>query len=163
MEEMQMDSKKDRLYIAYGSNLNLKQMERRCPTAEIVGTALLHNWSLRFRGSRTNAVATIEETKDGKVPVIIWKLQPEDENALDKYEGWPYLYRKEMLPITIAKEQVHAMVYIMNEPGNPYGVPSKRYLNTILEGYKTAGFDINILLYAALDSMKEALQHDRYY
>ena len=28
-------------YIAYGSNLNLRQMARRCPTAKVVGTALL--------------------------------------------------------------------------------------------------------------------------
>ena len=37
---------KDRLYIAYGSNLNLEQMKRRCPTAEVVGTAELKNWRL---------------------------------------------------------------------------------------------------------------------
>ena len=30
---------KDRLYIAYGSNLNLEQMKHRCPTAEVVGAA----------------------------------------------------------------------------------------------------------------------------
>ena len=28
---------KTRLYIAYGSNLNLPQMEYRCPTAKVVG------------------------------------------------------------------------------------------------------------------------------
>jgi len=38
----------DRLYIAYGSNLNLKQMAHRCPTAKVVGTAMLHNWRLAF-------------------------------------------------------------------------------------------------------------------
>lgn len=29
--------RKERFYIAYGSNLNLEQMENRCPTAEVVG------------------------------------------------------------------------------------------------------------------------------
>ena len=38
----------DRLYIAYGSNLNLDQMKRRCPTAEVIGTAELKNWRLWF-------------------------------------------------------------------------------------------------------------------
>ena len=31
----------ERHYIAYGSNLNISQMELRCPNAEIVGTALV--------------------------------------------------------------------------------------------------------------------------
>ena len=33
----------ERLYIAYGSNLNLPQMERRCPTAKVVGTSEIKN------------------------------------------------------------------------------------------------------------------------
>ena len=33
-----MKNSKSKLYIAYGSNLNLEQMKRRCPTAEVVGT-----------------------------------------------------------------------------------------------------------------------------
>ena len=28
-----------KLYIAYGSNLNLEQMANRCPTAKVVGTS----------------------------------------------------------------------------------------------------------------------------
>lgn len=35
---------------------------------------------------------------------------------------------------------VEAMVYIMNE-GHPLGLPSDYYLNVILEGYASAGFD----------------------
>ena len=157
---MQMDNKKDRLYIAYGSNLNLEQMQRRCPTAKIVEKALLCDWSLRFRGSKTGAVATIEKDNGSKVPVIIWKLQLKDEHALDRYEGWPHLYRKETIPVTVAGNKIHAMVYIMNESGNPYGVPSEHYLDTILEGYKTAGFNTDILYKAVLDSMKGGLKYD---
>lgn len=44
---------KDRLYIAYGSNLNLEQMKHRCPTAEVVGAAELRNWRLWFREETT--------------------------------------------------------------------------------------------------------------
>ena len=31
------ERRKGKLYIAYGSNLNLNQMHRRCPTATVVG------------------------------------------------------------------------------------------------------------------------------
>lgn len=147
--------RKDRLYIAYGSNLNLEQMKRRCPTAEIVGASVLRGWRLWFRGGGYSAVATVERGEGFQVPVLIWRLQPEDELALDRYEGFPFLYRKEILRLTVNGKRVRAMIYIMNEAGHPYGAPSLDYLDTIREGYKSAGFDLNILHNAANDS-KEA-------
>lgn len=156
-----MNCKKDRLYIAYGSNLNLRQMENRCPTAENLGAAVLSGWQLRFRGSLKHAVATIEKAEGCTVPVLVWKLQPRDEYALDRYEGFPHLYRKEMLQVILGKEQVSAMAYIMNEPGNPYGIPSPHYLNTIFEGYKTAGFNVTPLVEAANNTpVKEDMTND---
>jgi hypothetical protein len=50
---------------------------------------------------------------------------------------------------------VPAMVYIMNE-GHPYGSPSDYYLNVIMEGYKTAGFDTEILEQAVERSVQLA-------
>lgn len=35
-----------KLYVAYGSNLNIAQMALRCPTAHIYGTGLLKTGSL---------------------------------------------------------------------------------------------------------------------
>lgn len=105
---------KDKFYIAYGSNLNLKQMARRCPTAKAVKATCLHNYRLMFRGKGT-AVATIEKHKGGKVPILIWQLQSNDEHNLDIYEGFPNLYRKETLKVTVNGRRVQAMVYIMNE------------------------------------------------
>lgn len=149
-----MNNRTDRLYIAYGSNLNLRQMERRCPTAEIVDKSELQGWQLRFRGEPLGAVATIEPETGGSVPVLIWKLQPKDEHALDRYEGWPHLYRKESLALTVGSKQLSAMAYIMNEAGYSYNAPSRHYLNTILEGYKAAGFDERILRQAVQASQK---------
>lgn len=148
-------SEKDRLYLAYGSNLNRRQMGRRCPTAEIVGKTFLRGWRLMFRGSRSGAVATVERTPGGRVPVLVWRLQPEDEKSLDIYEGWPHLYRKETLRVTVDKRRVCAMIYIMNETLHPYGTPSKGYFGTILEGYKSAGFEESALWQAVSDSMEE--------
>ncbi len=148
---------KDRLYIAYGSNLNLEQMAHRCPTAEVVGPVVLQNWRLRFRGRNGGAVATIERKRGQRVPVLIWRIQPQDERALDRYEGWPYLYRKETLRLTVNGRRVYAMIYIMNEKGHPYGMPSMGYLCTINAGYQTAGFDSKILI-EAVNNSKEAHQ-----
>lgn len=155
-----MRTSEERLYIAYGSNLNLEQMKRRCPTAEVVGKAVLSNWQLWFRGGSHSAVATIERKQDGKVPVLIWKLRPKDEQALDQYEGFPYLYRKERLRVTVNGRRVYAMAYIMNRAGHPYGSPSSSYLDTIREGYKSAEFDGNILMEAVRRSRRQT--HEGY-
>ena len=37
------------LYFAYGSNINLGQMEYRCPDASVVGPVVLEGWELLFR------------------------------------------------------------------------------------------------------------------
>ena len=46
-------SRKPRLYIAYGSNLNLPQMAFRCPTAEVVGASELKDYELLAAGVRS--------------------------------------------------------------------------------------------------------------
>lgn len=156
-----MSKPKRRLYIAYGSNLNLEQMSQRCPTAQAVGTSILKDWRLLFRGGDTNSVATVERFRGGSVPVLVWQLQPQDETALDRYEGWPSLYRKEILRIRLNGKTVCAMIYIMNEV-RPYGLPNRYYFNTIAEGYESAGFKFGALCKAALDSQAEAEKSTNY-
>ena len=146
-----MKDKEGKLYIAYGSNLNLEQMAHRCPTAQVVGAATLKNWRLMFY-----SVATIERHKGGKVPILVWRIQPRDEQALNYYEGWPCLYSKERLRVTVNGRRVYAMVYIMNTDDRRYCAPGSVYLETIHRGYLDAGFDRGILLKAVEDSDKEA-------
>lgn len=142
----------ERLYIAYGSNLNLGQMAGRCPNAKVVGKAILRGWRLAFRN-----VATIERCNGYTVPVLVWKLQPEDEAALDRYEGWPSLYYKENLKVSLNGKRRTAMVYIMNGNAHPYSPPARSYMRTILEGYESAGFDPGILYRAAGEALTAGL------
>lgn len=132
------------LYIAYGSNLNLGQMAHRCPTAKAVGTAKLQGYELLFRGDGNNAVATVEKKPKSNVPVLIWELEPSDEAALDRYEGYPTFYRKEQVKVRQGRQWLSVMIYIMND-GRPLGTPSRYYYDTILEGYHSARFDVEVL------------------
>ena len=134
-----MRRKKEQLYIAYGSNLNLPQMEHRCPGAEIAGVSEVKGYELLFRG-----VATIEPKEDAKVPVGLWRITPEDEKALDRYEGWPHLYHKEMLQLELEGKPVSAMVYVMNE-GRKAALPAEYYYDVIADGYRSFGLDEKIL------------------
>ena len=152
--------KHNKLYIAYGSNLNQEQMADRCPTAKVVGVGTMEDWRLLFRGAREGAVATVEPFEGGSVPVLVWGITPADEAALDHYEGWPFFYRKETVKVELNGKTVTAMVYIMNE-GRPLGQPSCYYYAAILEGYKDAGFDMDILRQATIDSAQtEETAHD---
>lgn len=144
---------KNKLYLAYGSNLNLKQMANRCPTAKVVGASQINDHRLLFRGAHAGAVATIEPFKGSNVPVLVWEITPVDEAALDRYEGWPFLYRKETIKVKLGGKTVKAMVYIVND-GKPLGQPSCYYYSTILEGYKSASFDVEILRKATTDSVE---------
>ena len=84
-------------YLAYGSNLNVRQMKLRCPTARVVGTAEIKDYELLFKGSQTGSYLTIELKKGGIVPVAVWEVQEQDVRLLDRYEGWPrFYYKKDM-------------------------------------------------------------------
>ncbi|WP_350343234.1 gamma-glutamylcyclotransferase family protein [Proteinivorax tanatarense] len=128
---------------AYGSNLNLRQMAMRCPTAKVYGTGVIHDYQLLFKGAPGNAYLTIEPKKGSKVPVVLWELEPEDENALDRYEGYPSFYGKEMVPVELdSGEIVTTMVYVMTDkiPERIHlSPPSHHYLNIVQEGYKEFG------------------------
>lgn len=143
-----------RIYLAYGSNMNLEQMALRCPTAKLLGPAVLKGWRLAFRGRDGSAVATIEPDEGGEVPVVLWELYPEDEDALDRYEGYPYLYRKEMVEVIFAGRPLEAFAYIMN-PGRKTGRPGARYYKVIKQGYEAAGFDISLLDRAAAETWQK--------
>lgn len=134
----------EKLYIAYGSNLNLSQMAVRCPSAKIYAKGMLNNWKLVYRGRKLNAHATIVRKQDSIVPVLVWKISTEDEKKLDIYEGYPHYYVKKNIMVYINGRKKKAMVYIMNENQLP-GKPSERYIQTILQGYIDNDMDVTIL------------------
>ena len=137
-------SSEKRYYIAYGSNLNVAQMVRRCPGAKPIGTAVLENNTLYFRGSGSGYYLTIEQKSGSKVPVAIWEVTAEDEEALDRYEGFPRFYYKHNFTLTVTAfdekttAELECFAYIMTD-GRDVGLP------TPIQGYKDFGFDTRIL------------------
>ena len=129
-----------KVYLAYGSNLNLEQMGKRCPDAAVIGTTVLKDYQLMFRGGRQSGVATIEMKQGARVPVLLWQITETCEIALDRYEGFPHLYRKKNLMVNLDGDEVVAMAYVMNA-GPPLAMPNAYYYSTILDGYHDCGFD----------------------
>ena len=147
-------------YLAYGSNLSVAQMLRRCPSAIYVGFSCIPGYRPMFRGSRMGNYLTIEPMKKRMVPVLVWKVTDEDEEALDRYEGYPHFYRKETMKVMLRSlanplvaYEVEAFVYIM-KGDRPAGKPSEGYWLVCMEGYLRFGFDTKILERAYRESTK---------
>jgi gamma-glutamylcyclotransferase (GGCT)/AIG2-like uncharacterized protein YtfP len=144
---------KKKIYLAYGSNLNLEQMAFRCPDAKAIGTTKLLGWKLSFRGEQGCAFATIEEHTGSAVPVLLWEISEADERKLDRYEGWPSHYYKQDVQIFLDGKMVTAMVYIMVP--RPLAMPSEWYFKTIQRGYDDCRFSHSAINKALRESQGE--------
>ena len=103
---------------------------------------MVKGWELEFRG-----VATIVPKADSEVPVLLWELDPGDIPALNRYEGFPHLYRQSEIDVELNGETVKGMAYLMNR--GQISPPSQGYLQTIWDGYKANGMDTSYLVEAA--------------
>ena len=149
-----------RYYIAYGSNLNIPQMRMRCPDARIIGTSVIEDYQLLFKGSKTGSYLTIEPMEGAEVPVVIWEVTETDEKALDRYEGYPNFYYKKEMTLDIKGIRTgkvrrrDAFAYIMHEE-RELGIPSWYDVNTCLDGYRAFGFDEKYLFDAIRISRRD--------
>ena len=126
------------LYFAYGSNLNLFQMKRRCKDSVFIKKYELKGYRLNFR-SKYRA-ADVEKSKNSIVPGALFEISKSDEKKLDVYEDFPILYKK--LYFTYYNRTV--MTYIMVNK-TEFRYPTERYLNVVKRGYKDCKLDIKYL------------------
>ena len=116
------------LYFAYGSNLHLFQMKRRCKDSIFLKRINLKNFKLTFR-SKYRA-ADIEQSKNSIVQGGLFEISKSDEKKLDVYEDFPILYKKFYFYYYGKKVMTYTMV-----KKTPFRFPTERYLNVIKRGY----------------------------
>jgi len=127
------------LYMAYGSNLHIRSMMRRCPDAEPIGTRMLNNARLVFRG-----VADLAFEPDHLAPVALWNISTRDEASLDGYEGVSAgIYGRYWIPLGGGYRGRRALVYLMHDTG--IFPPSAHYVSTIRDGYRNFRLDQSFL------------------
>ena len=116
-------------YFAYGSNLDVTQMLRRCPDATDPRAATLadHDWLINERG-----VATVEPLDGAHVYGVLWQISDHDLTVLDSAEGVPIRYRRERMVVQTDDGPAEAWVYVDHrvEPG----APRPGYLERIIDG-----------------------------
>lgn len=125
-----------KIYAAYGSNMNLEQMKKHCPKAKVIGNGELLGYKLTFRG-RNAGFVNVEVDDKENVPIVLWAITKECEMELDRYEGYPKFYKKEVVTIKTVDGEQTAMMYAMNKSyeGMP-AMPSENYFEIIRQGYQ---------------------------
>jgi hypothetical protein len=135
------------LYWAYGSNLCVERIRRRCPAARKARAFAVHDAALVFRG-----VADVVIRTGSVVPGGLWHITPECEAELDRYEGIKQrLYLKRYLPLKIDGQVWKCLFYQM---ATSRGImpPGRDYADTIARGYRDFGLDVRVLNAAIAES-----------
>ena len=144
------------LYFAYGSNINLGQMEYRCPDASVVGPVVLEGWELLFR---RGGFATIAPKEGETVHGLLWSLTRSCERSLDRYESYPRFYDKKMVTVRDSEgRSLSVMAYIMDDRFREPMLPTESYYNGILEGYQQNGLPVSALKKAWEHAVQEVHQ-----
>jgi hypothetical protein len=129
------------LYAAYGSNMDPRQMLERTPHSPHRGTGWIQGWRLTFGGEEfgwEGALATLVEDLTGQVFVSLYDLTPEDEVALDHWEGAAIgLYGKLRARVQTLEGEQLAWFYTLNSWEG--GLPSARYLGILADAAEAAG------------------------
>jgi gamma-glutamylcyclotransferase (GGCT)/AIG2-like uncharacterized protein YtfP len=134
------------LYFAYGSNMDVSAMSRRCPASRPLGIARLarHRFGILEAG-----YATVLRDPAATVHGVLYELALADVAALDRYEDIARgLYRKVVQPV-LRKEgsPVQALVYIGAGPGG--GQPRPGYMEGVIAAAQSAGLPATYLAFLA--------------
>ena len=103
------------LYFAYGENMDVEAMARRCPRSKALGLARLmrHRLAVMREGWLT-------ATRDARANVegVLWTIALADVGALDRFEGLADgLYAKAAQPVVAAGGARRALVYFGTNAG----------------------------------------------
>jgi len=116
------------LYFAYGSNMDVGAMARRCPRSKALGLARLER--RRLAVMREGWLTAVRDSRSA-VHGVLWDLALSDVAALDRYEGVPQgLYAKLMQPVIAGRAPKQAIVYFGVNSGP--GAPRSAYLEEVL-------------------------------
>ncbi|PFH56758.1 hypothetical protein XA68_16041 [Ophiocordyceps unilateralis] len=153
-----------RYYFAYGSNLHMEQMKRRCPKSRYIGRAQLldYRWQINDRGF-ANIVA-----QDGcRVDGLVYEIDAADEAKLDVNEGVAKkAYQKRHLPVLL--HRAHAPLYRrpvswIVAKGGPLAVSrSPSFGPTIGPSPPRQHWESDVLVYISFDYVQDSAPRDEY-
>lgn len=129
------------LYAAYGSNLDAALMSLLAPHSPQRGSGWLVGWRLTFGGEDhgwEGSLCTVVEDPDHQVFVSLYDVPPQDESALDGWEGSAVgIYTKVRVRVATMEGDELAWMYVVD--GYEGGLPSARLVGQIADAAEKAG------------------------
>ena len=125
-------------YIAFGSNMLLERIEKRVPSARVLGNAALRGYALRFNklSKDGSAKANIVPSTDPQAMVygVLYRLDEDDRLRLDRAEGLGHGYQiRHVLVRTEAKEsEEKAFTYVASPEAIRDDLPPFRWYKDML-------------------------------
>jgi gamma-glutamylcyclotransferase (GGCT)/AIG2-like uncharacterized protein YtfP len=125
------------LYFAYGANMDVAAMAKRCPSSKPVGLARLprHRWIIS-----TDGYANVVRDPRREVHGMLWELALSDVPVLDRFEDVPRLYRKVNQPVISTAGIRRALVYVGR--AGQAGRPRPGYLDDVVRAAESAGLPV---------------------
>jgi gamma-glutamylcyclotransferase (GGCT)/AIG2-like uncharacterized protein YtfP len=122
------------LYFAYGANMDVAAMAKRCPSSKPVGLARLprHCWIIS-----TDGYANVVRDPRRDVHGMLWELALSDVPVLDRFEDVPRLYHKMSQSVISTAGIRRALVYVGRATGA--GRPRPGYLDDVIRAAEIAG------------------------
>ncbi|RDW81619.1 uncharacterized protein DSM5745_05176 [Aspergillus mulundensis] len=152
-----------KIYFAYGGNMHLRTMAKRCPGARYLGLARLqgYRWQINERGY-ANVVKVPGDSESGlnggAVHGLAFLVDAEDEERLDRAEGVPNAYQKQMLNV----ELVVAGGRFVGRDVSEVMLSSEGLEDGSGRGVVGGGEIVQALVYASKDYVKDGLPRAEY-
>lgn len=135
-------------YFGFGSNMNIHSLRAKGVEPIRSRLAVLEGWSLRFNVQHffrhEGGVGNIElsDKPDDRVWGVLHECTNDALQKLDEVEAYGYGYDRISVKVKTGGELVSALCYVgMPEFIDNSCLPSKRYLNIVIEGARQAGID----------------------
>lgn len=131
--------------LGYGALTDPVTMLARCPSAVYKGIGILDDHELYI--DRCSSVRT---TVGAITKGVVWKISNQDMIELDKYEGYPYLYERKEVDVSIDNRLVKVWVYYYAIDFKDAAQPaSDDYYKTCKQGYRVFGLPFDTQFGAA--------------
>ena len=139
-------------YFGFGSNMNLISLRAKGVEPLASRCAVLHGWRLRFNVQHffrhEGGVGNIERTgaPGDKVLGVLYDCPDDALPPLDAVEALGHGYDRIAVEVETDNQRVPALTYVgMPEFIDNGCLPSRRYLNIVIDGARRAGLDHDYL------------------
>jgi gamma-glutamylcyclotransferase (GGCT)/AIG2-like uncharacterized protein YtfP len=127
-------------YFAYGSNMDMSRLSTRGVNPITRSKGTLKNWKLKFNKKASAgdwSFANIEPSEGDSVEGLVFDIKEGDLKLLDKFEGAPRHYRREILIVETYTEEINCITYIAQPEHIVEGLlPQKDYIQFLINGSK---------------------------